>query len=460
MGDIMDLTKLRHHAEFKTDLAAALRTIDRLRAIEDWLHKPKSQGGAGVPSKDSDETLLLATWNLRDFGRKGGRGYGERRMEALYYIAACISAFDLVALQEINDDLDLFHTLRGLLGRDWDFIATDTSPGKPGNDERMVFVFDTRKVRFRSIAGEITLLEEELIRAQEQELKLPKDAQLIMPDGSATPVPVGAVLKLPDASRHLAGKQFARTPFLVSFQAGWFKFNLCTVHMYYGEGKAGMAARIQEIAKVAQVFQKRAAAERKRNAEKKREDADEAYIVLGDFNIPNAGHAAMKALLDNGFEIAKELHDTPTNMFQTEHYDQIAVLRGHGVVRQKVDAAGVLDVFKVVFRAGKDDVAVLKDADRDKLPLAEASDFEAYFAQMGESALRDTHDKARNYADGVKVAKGDARTREQIREWYAGIWRTYHMSDHLPLWTALEINFRNDYLAKAEKEAKARTPTD
>ena len=30
------------------------------------------------------------------------------------------------------------------------------------------------------------------------------------------------------------GQQFARTPFVVSFQAGWFRFNLCTVHIYYG----------------------------------------------------------------------------------------------------------------------------------------------------------------------------------------------------------------------------------
>lgn len=122
----MNLTALRHRAFFKQNPAIALRTIDRLRAIEEWLRRPKSEGGAGVPSKDSDTTLLLATWNLRDFGRKGARGYGERKLEALHYIAAFISAFDLVAVQEVNDDLDLFNTLRDILGRDWDFIATDT----------------------------------------------------------------------------------------------------------------------------------------------------------------------------------------------------------------------------------------------------------------------------------------------------------------------------------------------
>jgi len=453
----MDFTPLRHWQFFKENPTVALRTIDRLQAIDRWLRTPKDEGGAGVPSKDSDTTLLLATWNLRDFGRKGARGHGERKLEALYYIAAFISAFDLVAVQEVNDDLDLFNTLKRILGRDWDFIATDTSPGKPGNDERMVFLFDTRKVRFRSIAGEITLLEDELIRLNELKAEVPLGGKLILPDGTESNIPPGAVLKLPDGSKMLSGRQLVRTPFLVSFQAGWFKFNLCTVHMLYGEGRAGLEQRTKEIAQIARVFQSRAAAERRRNKEKKRdEDANEAYIVLGDFNIEKVGHATMNALLENGFTMAEELQNAPTNMFQTKHYDQIAVLKGHGVVRQRKGLAGVLDVFQVVFRASPDDVAVLKPKDRAKLPLAGASDFDAYFDQMGESAMRDRHDKRRSFDNDVSVNAGDPRTREQAREWYASAWRTYQMSDHLPMWTALEIDFRTEYLKKTEQEAQTR----
>lgn len=360
-------------------------------------------------------------------------------------------------MQEVNDDLDLFNTLKRILGRDWDFIATDTSPGKPGNDERMVFLFDTRKVRFRSIAGEITLLEDELIRLNELKAEVPLGGKLILPDGTESNIPPGAVLKLPDGSKMLSGRQFVRTPFLVSFQAGWFKFNLCTVHMLYGEGRAGLEQRTKEIAQIARVFQSRAAAERRRNKEKKRdEDANEAYIVLGDFNIEKVGHATMNALLENGFTMAEELQNAPTNMFQTKHYDQIAVLKGHGVVRQRKGLAGVLDVFQVVFRASPDDVAVLKPKDRAKLPLAGASDFDAYFDQMGESAMRDRHDKRRSFDNDVSVNAGDPRTREQAREWYASAWRTYQMSDHLPMWTALEIDFRTEYLKKTEQEAQTR----
>ncbi len=147
-------------------------------------------------------------------------------------------------------------------------------------------------------------------------------------------------------------------------------------------------------------------------------------------------------------------------MFQTKHYDQIAMLKGHGVVRQRKGVAGVLDVFQVVYRASAEDVAVLKPKDREDLPLASVSDFDAYVDQMGESAMRDRHEKKRTYEGGVSVKAGDPRTREQAREWYASAWRTYHMSDHLPMWTALEIDFRSEYLNKTEREAQARLEPD
>ena len=41
------------------------------------------------------------------------------------------------------------------------------------------------------------------------------------------------------ASGEVAGqpvsRQFARSPFVASFRSNWFKFDICTVHIYYGE---------------------------------------------------------------------------------------------------------------------------------------------------------------------------------------------------------------------------------
>src|SRR5690606_21642612 len=52
-----------------------------------------------------------------------------------------------------------------------------------------------------------------------------------------------------------AGKQFRRSPFVVSFQSGWLRFDICTVHIFYGDDSGEkLDERIEEIAAVAKYF--------------------------------------------------------------------------------------------------------------------------------------------------------------------------------------------------------------
>ena len=44
----------------------------------------------GIPSSKLDETLNLATWNIREFGKK------TRSEAAIHYIAEILSQFDLI----------------------------------------------------------------------------------------------------------------------------------------------------------------------------------------------------------------------------------------------------------------------------------------------------------------------------------------------------------------------------
>ena len=164
------------------------RTIDHISALRNDIIQT-------VPRRTASSTLLLATWNVRDFD-SNKFGQGPRIAESFHYIAEVVAAFDLVAMQEVNEDMGPFEKVMDLLGPSWRYIATDITEGPSGNGERMVFLFDSNKVQFKHIAGEIVLPKSSLI------------------DG---------------------GHQFARSPFLVRFQSGWFKFNLCTVHLYYGD---------------------------------------------------------------------------------------------------------------------------------------------------------------------------------------------------------------------------------
>jgi hypothetical protein len=62
--------------------------------------------------------LLLATWNVRDFD-SNKFGHGPRLAESFHYIAEVIAAFDLVAMQEVNEDMRPFEKVMDLLGPSW-----------------------------------------------------------------------------------------------------------------------------------------------------------------------------------------------------------------------------------------------------------------------------------------------------------------------------------------------------
>jgi Endonuclease/Exonuclease/phosphatase family len=328
---------------------------DRLLLLKDELAK-------AIPRKTVDDTLLLATWNIREFDSEK---YGPRMESSFYYIAEIISHFDFVAIQEIRDDLTAFKKLMKILGLDWDYVVSDITEGRAGNGERMAFVYDKRKVRFTNMAGELVLPEKK---------------------GSAT-------------------LQFARTPYIVSFQSGWFKFNITTVHAYYGKGKPGMKRRVNEIREAALFLKKRADRETDMVIKKKalfNKWDNYSYVLLGDFNIINREDETYEALTKG---TSFFIHDgvlkhnlEGTNVKRDMFYDQIAFLKKDDLLEMG-SKAGVFDFYNYVFTE---------------------ADFKHY--------------KPMIKAKPVKTEK------------FYKEWKTYQMSDHLPLWVEMKIDFSRKYL--------------
>lgn len=96
-----------------------LRRSDRImseRAAERLLKMRKRL--QPLRARKRDDALLLATWNIRDFDSNKFK-WGPRLEESFYYLAEIISCFDLVALQEVNADLEPLQKLMRILGREW-----------------------------------------------------------------------------------------------------------------------------------------------------------------------------------------------------------------------------------------------------------------------------------------------------------------------------------------------------
>lgn len=348
---------------------------------------------APLRAKRKDSSILLATWNIRDLGAKKFNPDG-RMKESLHYLAEVASCFDLIALQEVNEEIKDFEALVAMLGGSWDYILTDMTEGTPGNGERMAYLYNRDRVWFRKIAGEIVLPKGQLI----------VPTQAVKPPAEITPAEAALVPDPPKTDpAAMEGQQFARTPFLVAFQAGWFKFNLCTVHIYYGKDTgAKLRQRIGEIKALVAFFAKRQDRENKGI----RPQAAENYVLLGDFNVVSPEHETMTSLVSKGFKIPEPIDGV--HLRDRKHfYDQIAVRVKDP--RFKVLDGGIVNLYEDVFT----------DAD---LPI--------YSSHVPATPKR----------------KSELARYQQ--------WRTWQMSDHDPLWVEISTDFSDDYL----REISSATP--
>lgn len=222
--------------------------------------------GDKITAGRDPDSLIIATWNIRAFD--GGM---PRLDDSYHYLAEIISAFDICAIQEIKTDLGPLRRLKNLLGPNWDYFVNDASDNTGGNHERMAFLYNTDKVFFRSLVGEL-----------------------------------------------VTDEPLARAPFFAAFQAGWFRFTLVSSHVVFG--KAGQEARrAKEITAISDAIARRARNE------------DQVYVFLGDMNIEKQNGPAMKALRDGGLDLPPF---GPTNMAGDAFFDQIAFHDTGGATRK------------------------------------------------------------------------------------------------------------------------------
>jgi hypothetical protein len=131
------------------------RAIGYLKALRRFLDEQ-------LPKRTAQGTLVLGTWNIRNFDNNRF-GNGPRLEETFLYIAEVISRFDAIAVQVICRDLRPLDRLMSILGDDYRYILTDVTEGSSGNEERLGFIYHRDKVSFQGIAGEIVLPEKLLI---------------------------------------------------------------------------------------------------------------------------------------------------------------------------------------------------------------------------------------------------------------------------------------------------------
>ena len=260
-----------HHGKVTPEIAQGLLALKKRIAA------------AKIPPSKLDQTINVAVWNIREFGKK------PRTEAALHYVAEILGQFDLVALVELRDDLSDLGCVLRYLGPSWSVVYSDWIEDDGGNSERTGFLYDSRAVTFNGLAAEVDA---------------PREKK---------------------ATEYLASQSFWRAPYLCSFRAGNFDFLALATHTRWGDSLKGRQAELQMLADWIQ----------KRSAAKGFEDND--LIVMGDFNIPKINDKLFQALTSRGLLIPDVLVNLKagdqvipgSNLGKNARYDQILHLPTH-----------------------------------------------------------------------------------------------------------------------------------
>jgi len=236
----------------------------------------KHKKARAIPKREQGK-LLAATWNIANLGAQ------DRRDQDLSVIAEIASWFDIVAVQECRENFGDLFDIHNKLPKSYRIIMSDAS----GNNERMAFLYDSRKLTVLEEIGEI-----------------------------AFPPSRFNAIKLPGINAQFSG--FDRTPYLAAFSVGNTSLMFVNVHLFFGDEKPdSIARRSLETFAVAKWADLR---------KKSPFSFTRELVALGDFNMPKCepGDPIYKALTKLGLDLPEHSTQIASSISSDANYDQIA----------------------------------------------------------------------------------------------------------------------------------------
>ena len=120
------------------------------QAIDSKLSQDPERYGCPIRRNDS---VLIGSFNALKLGKDGD---SEKRWDFLKRFA---SRYDLLAVQEVMDDLSGIRRLHEMLGSSFKLIVSDTTgavPGARGLRERLAYLYRPERIELKELASDIT----------------------------------------------------------------------------------------------------------------------------------------------------------------------------------------------------------------------------------------------------------------------------------------------------------------
>ncbi len=190
----------------------------------------------GLPQREYG-SVLLGSFNIRKLGSSRSRS-----QDTWKFLAEVCRSFDLIAIQEIMDDMSGLRRLMSLLGPEFSMIVSDQTgkfPGEQGMGERLGFIYRWSIVERMEVATDITYDRTKILNSiatdydafkEKMDVYVPKWKAYVGGTSGSKPR-----LKMP------VFISFIRQPFCVSFRiAGHpgvppYEFMAVNAHLWFGQ---------------------------------------------------------------------------------------------------------------------------------------------------------------------------------------------------------------------------------
>ena len=137
------------------DVGGVVGVVSQLvaKVLDEGAHRTRV---AGVPRPPQREygSVLLGSFNVRKLGSSR-----SRNADTWEFLADVCRRFDLLAVQEIMDDLSGLRRLMSLLGPEFSLVVSDLTgvfPGEPGLGERLGFIYRWNTLERMEVASDVT----------------------------------------------------------------------------------------------------------------------------------------------------------------------------------------------------------------------------------------------------------------------------------------------------------------
>lgn len=388
-------------------------TDTRWRHINTLLRNNPARFGLPVRRTDS---VVIGSFNALKLGKATN---SAKRWEFLTRFAA---RFDLLALQEVTDDLSGIRRLHASLGSSYKLVVSDTTgahPGSRGLRERLAYLYKPSRVDLKELVSDITYDRSIATNTLREDIDLWRDFFKSIDDENAVRVAQGKKPKSLSRYAHPAFLTFIRTPHCAAFAiqgkngANPIEFLGVNAHTLYGKSKT---ERAREFNALLDWLVNRAKAR------------DRMYfkniIVMADLNMQfdNA---------DNQYsDIVRRLIDLQSNL-----------LTGQNAARVNFPFLDVHPTQTALFNTNArnsetfDHVAFFIDKNETGLPTVDANQ------QAGKKGLNGYDYGVFNFTELFSLAVHDTPFDELSKTQRNALLKNAEadVSDHMPIWVRLPI---------------------